>query len=60
MRLQEAEREREGFNEAVAKYSLRVFHRNAGGPEIDVTAENRKNLDDAVHEYRLLLRACSH
>jgi hypothetical protein len=54
-RLAEAQKELAGFESAVAKHGLRVFHRDING-ERDVTEENRQNLKSAVEEYRAALR----
>jgi hypothetical protein len=58
-RMQEAEQELEGFNNAVAQHGLRVIHKVPGSPERDVTDANRKSLEDAVSEYREMIRACT-
>ena len=54
-RLAEAEKELAGFESAIAKFGLRVRHRDING-ERDVTEEQRKQLKDAVEEYRKMLR----
>jgi hypothetical protein len=58
-RLRAAEFDRDGFSDAIRKYGLRVIHRTSGSPERDVTAEHLKSLEDAVQEYRSLLRELS-
>ena len=54
-RLAEAEKELADFKSAVARYGLRVRHRDVNG-ERDVTDEELKWLEDAVEEYRSMLR----
>jgi len=53
--LARAEKELAGFKEAVAKYRLRVYHRDLHG-ERDMTEQNLKDLESAVEEYRRVLR----
>jgi hypothetical protein len=54
-RLAEAERELDGFKNAIAKYKLRVLHRDTSG-ERDVTNQHLRDLQSAIDEYRAMLR----
>ena len=54
-RLVEAEKELAGFELAVANHGLRVRHRDHQG-ERDVTDQELRQLEDAVEEYRGMLR----
>lgn len=54
-RLAEAEKALADFKDAVAKYRLRVLHRDTNG-ERDVTDEEVRHLESTVEEYRAMLR----
>ncbi len=54
-RLAEAEKELADFRSAIASYKLRVCHRDIYG-ERDVTEQELIHLEEAVEEYRRMLR----
>ena len=54
-RLDASEKELAGFKAAIARYGLRVRHRDITG-ERDVTDEEVKHLEDTIEEYRSMLR----
>jgi hypothetical protein len=52
--LVEAEKELVNYNNAVAKYGLRVYHRDSNG-ERDMTEHERKEIEGRIAEYRRAL-----
>jgi hypothetical protein len=55
-RLAKVEAELAGFESAIAKYGLKIIHRDAVNGEVDVTDSELLNLRKQIEEYRVMLR----